>query len=97
MSRLISKDLQPPKILVGKAPLDSSLSQVQVNWHELMGERLVVQRDPESSVSDDVSTQAVDTPIHSFAALDKGSNPFGHESLSSASSFSPWSPQPVGR
>ncbi|KAF9456599.1 hypothetical protein BDZ94DRAFT_1314991 [Collybia nuda] len=101
-SRLTSNNLQPPTRFLrtnDKIPLDSSLAPLQVNWQEILGEKKVVQRDPESSLSDDISTQAVDTPIHSFAALETGSNPFGHESLSSNSSlpggsFSPWSPQP---
>lgn len=106
MSRLTSSNLQPPTRFLrtnDKAPLDSSLTPVQVNWREIMGDKIITERDPESSLSDDISTQAVDTPIHSFAALETGSNPFGRESLSPGnssfpeSSFSPWSPQPVGR
>jgi hypothetical protein len=106
MTRLTSSNLQSSARFSRtneKAPLHSSLvpdlGRTQVNWRELIGEKIVVQRDLDSSLSDDISTQAVDTPIHSFAALEAGSNPFDLDGLSSnnssfpGSSFSPWSPQ----
>ena len=101
LSRFRSSSLLSPSTPESKAPLESSIihpfSRSIVDWRELMGDKdplLKVNR--QSSLSDDISTHAVDTPIHAFAVLDPTSSPLDVDSspLTSPSlhesSSSPW-------
>jgi hypothetical protein len=101
-SRFRSSSLLSPSTSESKAPLESSIIQPFdrsiVNWRELMGDKdplLKVSRES-SSLSDEISTQAVDTPVHAFAVLDPTSSPLDVDSLSPnsaslpGSSSSPW-------
>jgi hypothetical protein len=106
LSRFRSSDLLSPSTPESKVPLGSSLihpfGRSIVNWREVIGENDPLTKvDKESSVSDDISTQAVDTPAHKFSVLDPASSPLDVDSFSSnstslpGSSFSPWTTPPV--
>jgi hypothetical protein len=101
LSRFRSSSLLSPSTSESKAPLDSSLihpfGRSIVNWREVMGDKdPLIKVDQESSLSDDISTQSVDTPVHKSTVLDPGSSPLDVDSLSPhsaslpGSSFSPW-------
>jgi len=80
LSRFRSSNLLSPSTFESKVPLESSLvhpyGRSIVDWRQLMGDRDSSKNiDRETSLSDDMSTQAVDTPIHHFSVLDPASSP----------------------
>jgi hypothetical protein len=106
LSRFRSSDLLSPSTSESKAPLGSSIihpfGRSIINWREVMGDRdPLIEGDGKSSLSDDISTQAVDTPVHKSAVLDSSSSPLDVDSLSPhsaslpGSSCSPWATPPV--
>jgi hypothetical protein len=108
LSRFRSSSLLSPSTSESKAPLDSSLihpfGRSMVNWREVMGDMdPLIKVDQDSSLSDDLSTQSVDTPVHQSTVLDPGSSPLDTDSLSPhstslhESSFSHWTTPLVRR
>lgn len=101
LSRFRLNSLLSPSTSEGKAPLESSLihpfGRSIANWRQVMGDGdPLIKVDGETSVSDAISTQAVDTPVYKFAMFDSTSSPLDVDSLSPSSaslhgrSFSPW-------
>lgn len=108
LSRFRLNSLLSPSTSEGKAPLESSLihpfGRSIANWRQVMGDGdPLIKVDGETSVSDAISTQAVDTPVYKFAMFDSTSSPLDVDSLSPSSaslhgsSFSPWTTPLVGR